>query len=355
MDAPACASKGADPTESAAAGIDGRRQRLLTGDRPTGPLHLGHVVGTLRNRVRLQDTHDTFILVADQHMLTTRLDHLPEIEANIREDVLGNLAVGVDPTKATIYLQSRVPETAELFLYMAMLVSVGRAQRIPTLKDKLREMHLTQPSYGLLGYPILQAADILLLKADVVPVGPDQAAHVELAREIARAFNERFGLVFPVPEGLTPASGTLPGIDGSPKMSRSVGNTIDLFDDQEVVRAKVMSMYTDPTRLRATDPGHVEGNPVFAYHDAFNPDTDEVTDLKDRYVDGRIGDVEVKQRLVTALESFLGPIRQRRSDLLAEHPSIVEDVLRSGTTRVRDEAALTIRQVRTAMHLDYFA
>jgi tryptophanyl-tRNA synthetase len=331
-----------------------RRPRLLTGDRPTGPLHLGHVVGTLRNRVRLQDTHDTFILVADQHMLTTRLDGLSEIEANIREDVLGNLAVGVDPTRATIYLQSRVTETAELFLYFAMLVSVARTQRIPTLKDKMREMHLTQPSYGLLGYPILQAADILLLKGDVVPVGPDQVAHVELAREIARGFNERFMAVFPVPQGLAPESGTLPGTDGSRKMSRSLGNTINLFDDPEVVRAKVMSMYTDPTRIRASDPGHVEGNPVFAYHDAFNPDVAEVADLKDRYVAGRVGDVEVKERLVAALESFLAPIRRRRTDLLAENPSIVEDVLRSGTSRARDEAARTIVEVRAAMHLDYF-
>ena len=251
-----------------------------TGDRPTGPLHLGHFVGTLQNRVRLQDTHDTFILVADQHMLTTRLDRLSEIEANIREDVLGNLAVGVDPTKATIYLQSRVPETAELFLYLAMLVSVARAQRIPTLKDKLREMHVAQPSYGLLGYPILQAADILLVRGDVVPVGPDQAvprrARPRDRPRVQRALRARV----PCAGGLAPESGTLPGIDGSPKMSRSVGNTINLFDDAETVRAKVMSMYTDPTRLRATDPGHVEGNPVFAYHDAFNPDPDEVADLK---------------------------------------------------------------------------
>jgi tryptophanyl-tRNA synthetase len=296
-----------------------------------------------------------FILVADQHMLTTRLDRLSEIETNIREDVLGNLAVGVDPTKATIYLQSRVPQTAELFLYFAMLVSVARAQRIPTLKDTLHEMHLGQPSFGLLGYPILQAADILLLKGNVVPVGPDQVAHVELAREIARRFNERFMPVFPVPSGLAPSSGTLPGTDGSPKMSRSVGNTINLFDDPEVVRAKVQSMYTDPTRLRATDPGHIEGNPVFAYHDAFNPDADEVADLKHRYVAGRVGDVEVKRRLVVALESFLDPIRQRRRGLLAENPEIVEDVLRSGMRRARIEADETIQQVRTAMHLDYFA
>jgi tryptophanyl-tRNA synthetase len=288
-------------------------------------------------------------------MLTTRLDRLSEIEANIREDVLGNLAVGVDPGKATIYLQSQVPETAELFLYISMLVSVARAQRIPTLKDKLREIHVAKPSYGLLGYPILQAADILLVRGELVPVGPDQLAHVELAREIARGFNERFAPLFPVPNGVSPKSGTLPGTDGSPKMSRSVGNTINLSDDANVVRAKVMSMYTDPTRLRATDPGHVEGNPVFAYHDAFNPNADEVADLKARYVTGRVGDVEVKERLVAALNAFLDPIRQRRIELLAENPSIVDDVLRSGTARARSEAAQTLRQVRTAMHIDYFA
>ena len=275
--------------------------------------------------------------------------------SNIREDVLGNLAVGVDPDKATIYLQSRVPQTTELFLYFAMLVSVARAQRIPTLKDKLREMRIAQPSYGLLGYPILQAADILLVKGELVPVGPDQLSHVELAREIARGFNERFAPVFPIPAGLAPKGGTLPGTDGAPKMSRSIGNTINLFDDAETVREKVMSMYTDPTRLRATDPGHLEGNPVFAYHEAFNPDLDEVADLKDRYVAGRVGDVEVKQRLVAALDAFLDPIRQRRRELLAENPSIVEDVLRSGTARARIEAAETIRQVRTAMQIDYFA
>jgi tryptophanyl-tRNA synthetase len=305
--------------------------------------------------VRLQDTSDTFILVADDHMLTTRLDRLGEIEGNIREDVLGNLAVGVDPEKATIYLQSRVPETAELFLYLSMLVSVARAKRIPTLKDKLREMRVAQPSYGLLGYPILQAADILLVRGELVPVGPDQLSHVELAREIARGFNARFAPVFPIPEAVVPNARTLPGTDGSPKMSRSVGNTIDLFDDADVVREKVMSMYTDPTRLRATDPGHVEGNPVFAYHDAFNPHLDEVADLKARYVAGRVGDVEVKRRLVDALDTLLDPIRQRRHELLAENPSIVEEVVRSGTARARREAAETIGQVRTAMQIDYFA
>jgi tryptophanyl-tRNA synthetase len=304
--------------------------------------------------VCLQDAYDTFILVADQHMLTTRLDRLGEIETNIRDDVLGNLAVGVDPAKATIYLQSRVPQTAELFLYLGMLVSVSRVQRTPTLKDVLRESRIAGPSYGLLGYPILQAADILLLMGDIVPVGRDQLPHIELAREVARGFNDRFAPIFRVPAGLAPDSVSLPGTDGAPKMSRSSGNTIDLFDDTDTVRAKVMSMYTDPSRLRATDPGHVEGNPVFAYLDAFDADPAEVADLKHRYVAGRVGDVEVKHRLVVALEAVLQPIRQRRAELLAENPSIVEDVLRSGTARARNEAARTIDRVRTAMQLDYF-
>jgi len=339
---------------STKAGSGDRRPRALTGDRPTGPLHLGHLVGTLQSRVSIQETHKAFVLVADLHMLTTRLDGFGDIETNIREDVLGNLAVGIDPNKTTIYLQSQVPQTAELFLYFAMLVTVSRAQRIPTLKDKLRELRIARPSYGLLGYPILQAADILLMKAGIVPVGPDQVSHVELAREIARSFNERFAPVFPAPTALVTRGGTLPGTDGSPKMSRSLGNTINLFDDEETVRAKVMGMYTDPSRIRATDPGHVEGNPVFAYHDAFNADPDEVADLKARYLAGQVGDVEVKRRLVVALNSVLAPIRQRRRDLLAENPSVVEDVLRSGAKQARNEAADTISTVRAAMQLDAF-
>jgi tryptophanyl-tRNA synthetase len=192
------------------------------------------------------------------------------------------------------------------------------------------------------------------MRADAVPVGPDQASHVELTREIARGFNGRFGPVFPVPTALAPTRGALSGTDGSPKMSRSLGNTIDLFDDEETVREKVMGMYTDPSRLRTTDPGHVEGNPVFAYHDAFNPDPDEVADLKARYVVGQVGDVEVKRRLVVVLNSLLSPIRQRRRELLAENPSIVEDVLRSGAKEARIEADETMRQVRAAMQIDFF-
>jgi tryptophanyl-tRNA synthetase len=329
------------------------RKRLLTGDRPTGERHLGHYVGTLANRVRLQDQYETFLLVADYHMLTTRLEGLDEIEHNVKATVLGNLAVGIDPDKTTIYLQSQIPEVSEIFLYFAMMVTVPRAQRIPTLKEQMRDLEIAQPSYGLLGYPILQAADILMVKGDLVPVGKDQQSHIEITREIARDFNERFAPIFPVPEHLIPEVGMLPGTDGRIKMGNSLGNQIDLFDDAATLRQKVMAMYTDPTRIRATDPGHVEGNPVFLYHDAFNTDAAEVADLKERYRAGRVGDVEVKQRLVAALERFLGPIRDRRDELL-RRPRIVEEVLEAGRERARAEAQRTLHEMRTAMHLDYF-
>jgi len=329
------------------------RKRILTGDRPTGERHVGHYVGTLANRVRLQDEYDTFLLVADHHMMTTRLTGLEEIEHNIRATVLGNLAVGIDPERTTIYLQSQVPEVAEIFLYFAMMVTVPRAQRIPTLKEQMRDLRIAHPSYGLLGYPILQAADILCVKGDLVPVGPDQRSHIELTREIARDFNDRFGPVFPVPEPLIPELGMLPGTDGGTKMGNSIGNVIDLFDDAKTVERKVMGMYTDPNRIRATDPGKVEGNPVFVYHDFFNPDRAEVEDLKERYRTGRVGDVEVKKRLAVALNAFLDPIRERRDALLRD-PRIVEEVIATGTARARAEAQRTLREMRAAMKLDYF-
>jgi tryptophanyl-tRNA synthetase len=327
------------------------RKRILTGDRPTGKLHLGHYVGTLANRVRLQHEYETFLLVADYHMLTTRLEDLHEIGDNIRDDVLDNLAAGVDPDGVTIYLQSLVPEVAELHLYFSMLVTVPRAQRIPTLKDVMRDHHITQPSYGLLGYPILQAADILCVKGDLVPVGRDNESHVELTREIARRFNDLFGPVFPVPESLIPEVGLLPGTDGQTKMGKSLDNAIDLSDTPAEVERKVMAMYTDPKRIRATDPGTVEGNPVFIYHDAFNTDRAEVEDLKARYRAGKVGDVEVKRRLVAALERFLGPIRERRATFT---PKMVEEIIYAGSERARAEARRTLHEVRTAMRLDYF-
>jgi tryptophanyl-tRNA synthetase len=330
------------------------RRRVVTGDRPTGPLHLGHYVGTLANRVRLQQEHETFVLIADYHMLTTGPTAVGGLQDAIRDDVLGNLAVGVDPERATVYLQSRLPETAELFLLLGTLVSVPRVSRVPTLKDKLREMRTTAPSFGLLGYPILQATDILLMRGEIVPVGRDQASHVELAREIARTFNSTFRPTFAEPEAMIPATGLLPGTDGDPKMGRSRGNAINLFDEPATVEAKVMAMFTDPARIHSTDPGRVEGNPVFTYHDAFNPDRAEVDELKERYRAGRVGDVEVKRRLVGVLNEFLEPIRARRSALLRGDPRIVEAVLENGTNRARRQARETLEEVRSAMGLDYF-
>jgi tryptophanyl-tRNA synthetase len=330
------------------------RKRILTGDRPTAKsFHLGNYYGTLANRVRLQDEYDSFFLIADYHMLTTRVADLEEIGQNIRELVIDYLAVGIDPKKTTIYLQSLIPEVTELFLYFAMLVTVPRAQRIPTLKDQMRDHNLAVPTYGLLGYPILQAADILMVKGDLVPVGRDQESHVELTREIARRFNELFGPVFPVPDALIPEGGMLPGTDGAGKMGKSLGNAIFLTDDPKTVEKKIRGMYTDPNRVSATTPGRVEGNPVFFFHDAFNPDKAEVDDLKRRYREGTVRDVEVKEKLIVAIEDFLRPIRERRSRYAAD-PKAVDRIIEEGSERARSEARKTLHDVRSAMHLDYF-
>ncbi|MDR7522442.1 MAG: tryptophan--tRNA ligase [Armatimonadota bacterium] len=330
-----------------------RKGRLLTGDRPTGKLHLGHYVGTLANRVRLQDEYECFFLLADYHILTTRLDHLEEIEGNIREVVLDYLSVGIDPERSTIFLQSAVPQIPELALIFSMLVTVPRLQRVPTLKEQMRDLHIAQPSAGLLNYPVLQTADILSVRGEIVPVGKDQASHLELAREIARRFNELFAPVFPEPQTLIGEVGTLPGTDGKAKMSKSLGNVIYLSDDPEVVTQRVMRMYTDPRRIHPTDPGTVEGNPVFVYHDAFNADRAEVADLKERYRAGRVGDVEVKRRLAAALNAFLEPIRERRRRYAAR-PEMVEEIIVEGSRRARAIAAETLERVREAMKLAYY-
>lgn len=330
-------------------------QRILTGDRPTGKLHLGHYVGTLANRVRLQETYDVFLVIADYHMLTTHYhrDHIAQAAEHIRDLVLDYLSVGIDPTRTTIYVQSQVPQVCELQVLLSMLVSVPRAQRIPTLKDVMAAHALAQPSLGLLSYPILQAADILLMRADTVPVGRDQASHIELCRELARRFNHTYDQVFVEPEGLIGEIPLLVGIDGQTKMSKSRGNAIFLSDDEHIVHTKVMRMYTDPTRIHATDPGHVEGNPVFLYHDAFNPDRTAVEALKQRYRSGQIGDVEVKQQLSRALNAFLEPIRIRRAHFAAK-PHLVEDILTQGVAKAAKEAKTTMQRVRQAMGLTYF-
>lgn len=330
-----------------------KKGRLLTGDRPTGKLHLGHYVGTLANRVRLQDEYECFFLLADYHILTTRLDHLEEIEQNIQDIVLDYLSVGIDPERSTIVLQSAVPQIPELQLIFSMLVAVPRLQRVPTLKEVMRDLHIQQPSAGLLNYPVLQAADILSVRGEIVPVGKDQASHLELTREIARRFNETFAPVFPEPETLIGEVGTLPGTDGKAKMSKSLGNVIYLSDDAEAVTQRVMRMYTDPRRIHPTDPGTVEGNPVFVYHDAFNADRAEVDDLKERYRAGRVGDVEVKQRLARALNAFLDPLRERRAKFSAR-PDLVEEIVVEGSRRARTIAQEILEQARAAMKISYY-
>ena len=329
-----------------------KRKRILTGDRPTGDLHLGHFVGSLANRVRLQDEFECFFIIADYHALTTAYDRSAEVQGNIRSLVLDYLSVGMDPERSTIFLQSLVPEIPELYMLFSMLVSVPRLQRMPALKEVMRDLKLETATLGLLEYPVLQAADILCVRGDMVPVGKDQASHVELTREIARRFNDLYRPVFPLPEALIGEVPTLPGTDGKTKMSKSVGNAIFLSDDAETVRRKVMSMYTDPTRIHATDPGHVRGNPVFTYHDAFNGDKEEVADLKRRYRQGRVGDVEVKQRLIRVLDAFLEPIRERRARYEAR-PGLTEEIVEAGSRRARQEAQETLRLAREAMGLTY--
>jgi tryptophanyl-tRNA synthetase len=330
------------------------RPRILTGDRPTGKMHLGHYVGTLANRARLQDEYECFFLVADLHMLTTRteLERLRQTGQNIRDVVLDNLSVGIDPERSTYLLQSLVPEIAEMQLIFSMLVTVPRLQRVPTLKEVMQDLEIEQPSLGLLSYPVLQAADILCVRANLVPVGKDQASHLEVTREVARRFNSLYGDTLPEPDTLIGEVPTLVGTDGQAKMSKSLDNAIYLTDDAKTVEQKVRGMYTDPNRIRADIPGRVEGNPVFIYHDAFNPDRAEVDDLKERYRQGKVGDVEVKKKLTVAINNFLEPIRERRA-ALERNPRIVEEVLLAGSARAREEANRTLRMVKEAMGLDF--
>lgn len=329
------------------------KKRILTGDRPTGVLHLGHYVGSLRNRVKLQDDYECFFIIADYQVLTDHLYGTEKIAQNIREIVLDYLSVGIDPKRSAIFVQSMIPEIAELTMYFSMLVSLSRVQRNPTVKDEIKAAKIGKKelSYGFVGYPISQAADILTVRANLVPVGEDQLPHLEQTREIARTFNRIFGKVFPVPEALLGEFPRLPGIDGQ-KMSKSRNNAIFLKDSPEEVARKVMRAYTDPSRIHATDPGHLEGNVVFAYLDAFCPDQQELEELKSRYKKGTIGDVVVKKRLIEILNAFLSPIREKRKELGA-NPKIVKEVLVDGIDKTRKEAKETLKLVREAMHFDY--
>ncbi|MGZ6298758.1 MAG: tryptophan--tRNA ligase [Parachlamydiaceae bacterium] len=330
------------------------RKRILTGDRPTGKLHLGHYVGSIKNRVELQDQYDTYIIIADLHMLTTKPEKsaIMEIRENMHDMVLDYLACGIDPKKSTIYLQSATEAVYHLNLIFEMLVSLNRLTGLPSLKEMAKNAHMENESipFGLIGYPVLQSADILMPRAHLVPVGKDNEAHIELTRDIARRFNQYYGEFFPLPETLLSTVPTLIGTDGQGKMSKSSGNTILLSDDAATVERKIKRMYTDPNRVRADIPGTVEGNPVFIYHDVFNPDKAEVEYFKQKYREGGIGDVEIKTSLATAINGFLAPIREKRAEL-AQDKGYVEEVIFEGTEKMNEIANETLREAKSLMGL----
>jgi tryptophanyl-tRNA synthetase len=327
-----------------------QRKRILTGIRPTGPLHLGHYVGALENWVRLQDEYECFFLLAD-YQVADYADRLDEIHSAILEIALDWLAVGLDPSRSHFVVESQVPEHTELAQWLSWYLPLPRLQRNPTLKSELADLEVKTVPVAFFTYPVLQAANILLPRADLVPVGEDQLPHIEMTRELARRFNAVCGPLFLEPRGLVGRVPRLVGTDGQSKMSKSRANAIYLKDDSATVSQKVMRMYTDPTRLRATDPGHVEGNPVFEYHDAFNPNRAEVEDLKSRYTEGKVGDVEVKQKLVAALNNFLDPIRDRRAEY-ERQPDLVRAALAEGSRYARQVGEETMQRVRAAVQID---
>ena len=342
---------------------------ILTGDRPTGKLHLGHYIGSLRRRVQLQQEGDfdrMFVFMADVQALTDNADNPEKIRQNIMEVALDYLAAGLDPTKCTLFIQSMIPELAELTTYLMNLITVSRVQRNPTVKTeiKMRNFEANIP-LGFFCYPVSQAADITLFKATTVPAGEDQEPMIEVARELARRFIQIYGDVLVEPNIMLPENATarrLPGTDGKEKMSKSLGNCIYLSDSADDVWQKVRSMYTDPNHINVSDPGTVEGNAVFTYLDAFSTDADfanfwpeyqNLDELKDHYRRGGLGDMKCKKFLNTVINNMLEPMRQRRHELEQDIPAIF-DILRKGSEQAREVAAQTMSEVRHAMRIDYF-
>jgi tryptophanyl-tRNA synthetase len=326
--------------------------RVVSGMRPTGRLHLGHLVGALNNWIALQRQYECFFFVADWHALTSEFAATGDLVTNALDNVADWLAVGIDPAASTIFAQSLVPEHAELYLLLQMITPIPWLERVPTYKEQIEQLSDKDlSSIGFLGYPVLQTADVTMYDASLVPVGDDQVPHLELSREVVRRFNNFYGDVLVEPQALLTPTPRLPGLDNR-KMSKSYGNAIDLSDDAETVTKKVRQMYTDPNRVRANTPGTVEGNPVFVYHDAFNPDRAEVEDLKARYRLGTVGDVEVKTKLARALNTVLEPVRARRAEAL-NRPDYLRDVLVDGSRRARTLAGETMARVRAAMKLQY--
>jgi tryptophanyl-tRNA synthetase len=333
--------------------------------RPTGRLHLGHLVGALRNWATLQDQYDCFYFVADWHALTSEYADTAAITGSAYDNAADWIAAGIDPERSTLFIQSLVPEHAELFLLLSMVVPIPWLERVPTYKEQREQLTEKDLStIGFLGYPLLQTADVAIYDARFVPVGEDQVPHLELSREVVRRFNNFYGEKLGVrdgeaivkevlvePQPLLTTFARLPGLDNR-KMSKSYGNAIELSDDAETVRKKVMTMYTDPKRVRADIPGTVEGNPVFTYHDAFNADLAEVQDLKARYREGKVGDVEVKKKLAAALNGVLDPMRARRAEILSR-PDRIREILFEGSRRARRVAQETMERVRDAVKVSY--
>jgi tryptophanyl-tRNA synthetase len=331
------------------------KHTILTGDRPTGPLHLGHYIGSLRRRVELQHQHKQFIVIADAQALTDNAENPEKVRENVLEVALDYLAVGIDPKTTTIFIQSLVPELAELTMYYLNLVTVSRLQGNPTIKDEIKQRGFgASIPAGFLIYPVSQAADITAFKADLVPVGEDQLPMIEQTNEIVRDFNRIYKCDTLVEsKALLSNTPRLPGTDGKGKMSKSLGNAISLRDSADDVRKKVKAMYTDPNHLRVEDPGTIEGNPVFAYLDAFDQDKESLRVMKENYQQGGLGDTTVKSRLLEVLLAELDPIRKRREQF-AKDPMYVMSILKEGTEAARVISSQTLNEVRQSMHIDYF-
>lgn len=320
--------------------------------RPTGKLHLGHLVGALKQWTALQHDYSCMYFVADWHALTSDYADTRELTHHVYDNVTDWIAAGIDPDRSTIFVQSLVPEHAELALLLSMVVPIPWLERVPTYKEQMEQLSDRDLStLGFLGYPLLQAADVIMYRAQFVPVGEDQVPHLELTREVVRRFHGFYKELFPEPQPLLTPFPRLPGLDNR-KMSKSYGNTIDLSDDAKSVRKKVMRMYTDPKRIRADIPGTVEGNPVFTYHDAFNPDAAQVDEFKSRYRAGTVGDVEVKNALVEAINAALEPMRERRAELRAR-PGRIREIIHDGSSTASAIARKTMKDVREAVRLVY--
>lgn len=328
-----------------------KEKRILTGDRPTGKLHLGHYVGSLQNRVELQDEYNTFLIIADVQALTTNFDQPDKLSEDVRQVDRDYLAAGIDPEKTTIFVQSLVPEIAELTVFYSMIVTVNQLRHNPTIKSEAEQYGYKEMSYGFLGYPVSQAADITFCRANLVPVGEDQIPHIEQTRKIVRKFNNMYGEVFPEPEALISDFPRLMGLDGKNKMSKSLNNAIYLSDSRDEVAQKIMQAKTDPARIHKDDLGHPEVCTVYHYHKAFN--LEESDEIAEKCRAGTIGCVACKKRLTEKLNAFLDPMRERRKKYL-KNPELVDQILMEGTAKAREEAAETMKMVRKVMKIDYF-